>query len=160
MAQGLKKGEPSGRDVYADIIDHPHWEPKEHIRMSLYDRTPQFASYKALSGYEDMVAEETRLTDTELTLEEHALNLLNQKIALISDAIEAGYPPLLSFTVFVPDQTKSGGAYVDVTDTVKRLDMTMRKFILASTRASGLNETIDFDKIVAINGDLVDCLDD
>ena len=26
MTQGLKEGEPNGRDVYGNIIDHPHWQ--------------------------------------------------------------------------------------------------------------------------------------
>ena len=50
------------RTVYADIIDlpypHPqHPDPIKHPRMSLYNRAAQFAPFAALSGYEDIVAE-------------------------------------------------------------------------------------------------------
>jgi NADH dehydrogenase FAD-containing subunit len=62
--------------------------------------------------------------------------------------------------VFVPDQTKAGGSYIEITDTVKRVDMTAKKIVLISTRASGINNTIDFDKIVSIHGDQVDYLDE
>ena len=48
--------------------------------MSLYDRAAQFSSYKALSGFEDMIAEEARLTDREIKLEDHDLDVLNQKL--------------------------------------------------------------------------------
>lgn len=36
---------------YKDIIDHPHYEPKEHPRMSREMRAAQFAPYAALSGH-------------------------------------------------------------------------------------------------------------
>ena len=47
----------NARSVYADIIDLPYHQSITRKHMSLYDRAAQFASYKALSGYEDMVAE-------------------------------------------------------------------------------------------------------
>ncbi len=54
MAEGTKK-ENNARSVYADIIDLPHPVSAKHPQMSLHDRAAQFASYKALSGYEDMI---------------------------------------------------------------------------------------------------------
>ena len=156
MTKGLKEGELSGREAYPDIIDLPHWQSPTRPHMSLYDRAAQFSSYKALSGYEDMVAEEARLTEDKISLEDFELELLNQKLQLIADS----HHPTLTFTVFVPDQTKAGGSYIEITDTVKRVDMTAKKIVLISTRASGINNTIDFDKIVSIHGDQVDYLDE
>ena len=124
--------------------------------MSLYDRAAQFSSYKALTGYEDMVAEEARLTEEKISLEEFELEDLNQKLNLIA----VSNHPTVTFTMFVPDQTKDGGSYAKITDTVKRVDMTERKIVLMSTRESGMNNTIDFDKIIHISGDLIDYLDD
>ena len=66
MSKGIQGKEPDARKVYADIIDLPHWQSPTRPHMSLYDRSAQFASYKALSGYEDMVAEEAWLTDSRL----------------------------------------------------------------------------------------------
>ena len=65
MSKGITEKEPDPRVVYADIIDLPHWQSPTRPHMSLYDRSAQFASYKALSGYEDMIQEEARLTDAE-----------------------------------------------------------------------------------------------
>ena len=42
---------------YDDIIELPAPKSKTRPHMSLYDRAAQFASFKALSGYEEMVAE-------------------------------------------------------------------------------------------------------
>ncbi len=36
---------------YAEIIDHPHYEPKRHPRMAREMRAAQFAPYAALSGH-------------------------------------------------------------------------------------------------------------
>lgn len=161
MAKGITGKEPDPRIVYADIIDLPHWQSPTRPHMSLYDRSAQFASYKALSGYEDMVAEEARLADAELQLSESAIELLNQKLGLIADVIEDGTHPELTFTVFVPDEKKAGGKYVDVTDAVKKIDTVYRKVILMGTEGrSKRNKTLDIDKITAIHGGLVDYLDD
>ena len=136
MTKGLKEGELSGREAYPDIIDLPHWQSPTRPHMSLYDRAAQFSSYKALSGYEDMVAEEARLTEDKISLEDFELELLNQKLQLIADS----HHPTVTFTVFVPDQTKAGGSYAEITDTVKRVDMTAKKIVLMSTRESGMKQ--------------------
>ena len=160
MIKGIKDKEPDPRIVYADIIDLPHWQSPKHPHMSLNDRSAQFASYKALSGYEDMVTEEARLTDSKLELQEHELEILNQKLSLLADVLADGHHPLLTFTVFEPDEYKDGGRYVDITDTVKRIDTTNRKVILMSTRDSGVNKSIGFDRIASIHGELVEYMDD
>lgn len=161
MTQGLKEGEPNGRDVYPDIIDHPHWQSPTRPHMSLYDRAAQFSAFDALAGYSDMVAEEQRETNKELELSESALESINQKLNLINDVIADGHHPKLAFTVFVPDTRKVGGAYVEVTDTVKKVDTAFSRVVLMSTEGKGnLNRTIDFDKIIRISGELVDYLDD
>ena len=161
MTQGLKEGEPNGRDVYPDIIDHPHWQSPTRPHMSLYDRAAQFSAFDALAGYTDMVREEQRITDAQTELSESALEKLNQKLTLIADVIADGHHPSLTFTVFKPDEHKAGGSYVEITDAVKKIDTVTRKIILMSTEGYGkLNKTIDFDKIISITGDLVDYMDD
>ncbi len=161
MTQGLKEGEPNGRDVYGDIIDHPHWQSPTRPHMSLYDRAAQFSAFDALAGYSDMISEEQRLTDSQIALEEADLERLNQKLNLISDVIADGHLPTVTITYFVPDEHKAGGAYVEVTDAVKRVDMTARKVALMSTEGYGkLNKTISFDMIADIHGELVDYIDD
>jgi DNA polymerase II large subunit len=153
MAKGKKDKEPNPRVVYADIIDLPHHQSPTRPHMRLYDRAAQFSSYKALSGYEDMVAEEARVTDTAIDLSEEAKELLALKLKIIEDADH----PVVTFTVFVPDEKKAGGKYVEITDTVKRVDPVSRTIVLMSKRESGLNKTIEIDKIVRIQSELVDC---
>lgn len=44
---------------YADIIDMEHPEPRTRPRMAAIDRAAQFASFAALTGYDEMVKEES-----------------------------------------------------------------------------------------------------
>ncbi len=62
MTHGITDKEPDPRIVYADIINMPHHQSTKHPHMSLHDRAAQFSPFAALSGYEDMIDEEARLT--------------------------------------------------------------------------------------------------
>ena len=42
-------------EKYDDIIDLPHYEPKHHPRMSMWNRAAQFAPFAALTGYEEAI---------------------------------------------------------------------------------------------------------
>ena len=44
---------------YDDIIDLPHFHDDKRPYMSLNDRAAQFAPYKSLVGYEEMIGEKT-----------------------------------------------------------------------------------------------------
>ena len=160
MTKGITGKEPDPRVVYADIIDKPHHVSSVHPHMSMHDRAAQFSAYKALSGFEDMVSEEARTTEAQTELSEAQMELLGQKLDLISDVIADGEHPLITFTVFVPDERKAGGKYVDTTDYVKRIDTVNQTVVLMKKRQSGMNETIAFNRISDIHGDLVDYMDD
>ncbi|MBQ3330740.1 MAG: hypothetical protein IJG87_06135 [Ruminococcus sp.] len=119
----------NARSVYADIIDLPHHQSAARKHMSLYDRAAQFASYKALSGYEDMVAEESRITDGEIELSENEIDLINAVIGEISDRIANGEHPTVSVTYFKPDRHKQGGSYETLTGIIKKVDIINKKLI-------------------------------
>ncbi len=146
--------------VYKDIIHHPHHQSLTRAHMSLYDRAAQFSAFDALAGYSDMITEEARLTDSEIVLDENAIELLNQKLSLIADVIEDGHHPIITFTVFVPDQLKSGGRYEDRTETVKKIDPIEQRIILSKKdKNTGIYLAIDISRIVAVHGELVDFMD-
>ncbi|MBR3157321.1 hypothetical protein IKF20_02765 [Candidatus Saccharibacteria bacterium] len=43
------------RKEYEEILQHSHYEPKHHPRMSREMRAAQFAPYAALAGYDQAV---------------------------------------------------------------------------------------------------------
>jgi len=51
----MKSEKNATTQLYADIIDLPHYEPKHHPRMSMWNRAAQFAPFAALTGYEDAI---------------------------------------------------------------------------------------------------------
>lgn len=83
--------------------------------MSLHDRAAQFAPFAALSGYDEMVDEEARLTDRQIEPGEEQLNLLNQQLNIINNSTACGNRPELTITYFIPDEHKAGGRYASVT---------------------------------------------
>ena len=121
MTKGIREGEPDARKVYADIIDLPHHRSSKHPPMSLYDRAAQFAPFAALSGYEDMVHEETRLVDRRIELTDEEIEINSRKLSRIAEAIRSGEKPVLSVTYFVPDPMKAGGTYETIRKPIRKV---------------------------------------
>lgn len=145
------------RIIYGDIIDLPHHQSQVHPHMSLYDRAAQFAPFAALTGYDDMISEEARETGLKLA---QNLKRLNAKISVISDMLEAGEHPALSFTVFVPDEKKSGGSYTEIKGSVKRIDPISDSLILFSENEKSDGLSLKLEDIHDIYGETVEYLDD
>ena len=144
------------RTVYANIIKLPHHQSSTRKHMSLYDRAAQFAPFAALTGYDDMVVEEARLTDKQIELSEMELEILNQKIGLVELLLEGNNHPVLSFTYFEPDLHKEGGKYITQTGKVKKIDILLKKVILFGSNDVDDRRipTIDIfiDRIIDISG--------
>ena len=152
MTKGLKDGEPNGRDIYPDIIDHPHWQSPKRPHMSLYDRAAQFSPFDALTGYSDMISEEQRLTEKKVELSETDLEKLNRKFNLIEDMLRKGKKPVISITYFEPDLLKEGGSYKTVTGQIARIDVVGRKIHLSLPEARNRHREIDISDISDIQG--------
>ena len=162
MADGkLPDTKLNARNEYADIIDLPHWEPgSRHPRMSLRSRAAQFAPFAALSGYDDMVKEETRLTERRIEPDEEQLNLLNRQLNVLSSAAAGGKRPVVTITCFIPDERKAGGRYAEITARVRRIDAANRKMILLPLGQQDTPEAIEFDKIMSLRGSILDSPED
>ena len=108
------------RGQYDDIINLPHHVSATRPQMPLLDRAAQFAPFAALTGYDAAIKETGRLTDEKIEMDEEALNILNMKFQLLVDNLHD--EPEVSFTYFKPDERKAGGAYLEMTGTVKKVD--------------------------------------
>ena len=95
---------------YDDIINLPHHVSKKHPQMSLHDRAAQFSPFAALTGHKAAINETARLTDEKQILSEDVIAKLNEQLNLIKENI--GTNPIVTITYFVPDDRKSGGAYI------------------------------------------------
>lgn len=123
---------------YDDIIDLPRPKSK-HEPMPMSDRAAQFSPFAALTGYDAAIAETARLTDQriELSEEERAeLDYKQQYLATLDS-------PTVTVTYFVPDERKSGGAYVTRTGVLKRVDEVERMVVFKDGLRVPLDEVMD-----------------
>ena len=132
-------------DQYNDIIDLPHHVSATRPRMSMIDRAAQFSPFAALTGYDAAIKETGRLTDERIELSEESHATLDRKQQLLMDNLADR--PVVSVTYFVPDERKSGGAYVTVTGRVKKVDEFERLLILTD------GTKIQLDEIQDLSGD-------
>lgn len=113
---------------YDDIINLPNPTSKTHLRMSLYNRAAQFSPFAALTGHDAAIKETARLTEEKRELSEDEIARLNEKLNIITKNI--GTEKMVTITYFVPDDRKSGGAYVSCSGIVKRIDEYERIIVL------------------------------
>ena len=127
---------------YDDIIQLSRPVSKKRSPMSNFDRAAQFSPFAALTGYDAVIAETGRLTDTRIELDEGGKALLDEKIQTIREHLEEH--PAVKLTVFCPDSRKSGGAYETITGNVKKIDPVARILVLTG------GEVIPVDRIYGI----------
>ena len=113
---------------YDDIINLPHHVSKKHPQMSLHDRAAQFSPFAALTGHKAAINEAARLTDKKQILSEDVIAKLNEQLNLIKENI--GTNQTVTITYFVPDDKKSGGAYISHIGVVKKIDEYTRTVIM------------------------------
>ena len=113
---------------YDDMINLPHHVSKKHPQMSLHDRAAQFSPFAALTGHKAAINETARLTDEKQILSEDVIAKLNEQLNLIKENI--GTNQTVTKTYFVPDEKKSGGAYISNTGVVKKIDEYNRTVIM------------------------------
>ena len=107
-------------DNYDDIkhLTRPQYD--EFPPMSSFDRAAQFSPFAALVGYGDAVDESARLVGSRYELTEDQADELNSSLNRLIDNLDQ--QPEVRVTHFVPDERKSGGAYVEKVGTVRIFD--------------------------------------
>lgn len=115
---------------YDDIIDLPHHVSATRQQISMMDRAAQFSPFAALTGYDAAIKETGRLTDQKVEMDAEALNVLNMKFQILIDRLAE--EPEVTFIYFKPDERKDGGAYIDVTGIVKKVDKFERLIVMQS----------------------------
>lgn len=129
---------------YQKIINLNHYEP-HHPRMSILKRAAQFAPFAALTGYEEALAETSRLTNQKIILSEDEWTEINQKITTIAKNLQN--KPLVKITYFVPDQLKNGGEYQIITKIIKRIDEQNQLIITIDKQKILITDIIDLEII-------------
>lgn len=131
---------------YDDIINLPHHTSSKHPRMSMIDRAAQFSPFAALTGYDAAVKETARLTDERIELDDSSKMELDERLRLVQENLEDA--PEVTITYFKPDDKKSGGAYLSVTGTVKKIDDYGKSVIMQD------KQKIPIEEIIQIEGEI------
>ena len=109
-------------EKYEDMLYMNPPVSKTHRKMSIQDRAAQFMPFAALTGYEDLIRESSRII-----LHRHEKE-----------------KPLIKVQYFVRDLKKSGGSYQMVEKYLHRIDDIEKKIIFKD------RTTIQFEEIISI----------
>lgn len=116
---------------YNDIINIK--KPKSnHIPMDKLQRAAQFAPYAALTGYGDTIIEAGRIVNKKIELSEDKKSELSFKLTYLQEHIKDNIE--IEIIYFVPDKKKKGGAYLEKTGILKRIDNIERKIELTDKK--------------------------
>ena len=132
---------------YDDIIDLPHPVSGRHPAMSMYDRAAQFSPFAALTGYEDLLEETGRLTDADTELTESAIETIDRTIHFLQEHCDA--PHKITVTYYQPDRRKTGGSFVTVTGSCKKVLSYERRLVLSD------GTVIPIDQIKSLFAELI-----
>lgn len=125
---------------YADILYHPHHVSARHQPMPMRDRAAQFASFKALTGYEDGIDEAARYVAEKLELTEDRRDRLDACLQILRDA-EGDVP--LRVLAYHPDPRKRGGMYLPYTGVLRRMDEAAGLLLFRDGTVIGLDDIYD-----------------
>ena len=146
----------NAKEKYMDIIGLPHHKAVNRKPMSLYDRAAQFAPFAALVGYDEMITEEARLTDSETTLTEGDIEVLNRKLSLILEMVEEKQHPEITVVYFEPDVRKDGGSFLQAQRIVKAIDPIEGRLIFYAANGISNGQVISLSRVRRIQGESVD----
>jgi hypothetical protein len=128
---------------YEDIINLNHYNPKFHPRVSIYNRSAQFAPFAALTGYDEAIIETARLTEDKIELNDDLRNFIDMKLHIIEEHIKE--KSIVKILYFEKDKRKQGGKYIEYSGIVKRIDL-INKFIIFEDKFKiGLEVILNID---------------
>ena len=133
-----------GIEKYSDIINLPHYVSEKHPPMSMLERAAQFNPFAALTGYGDAVAETARLTEPKIELTESQKETLDLKLR---DLISSEDKTIITIQYYIPDARKSGGSYVEITDTIDRVDMNQLVIRMGNGTRIPIDDIIDVHEV-------------
>lgn len=131
--------------AYDDMIDLPRPTSTKHPRMPMSDRAAQFSPFAALVGHGAAIEETARLTDRKVELAEDEKAVLNEKLRLLLETDGEG-----TFTWFLPDRKKEGGAYIDTTGRIKKIDPLAGRIVLMEGTVIPVEDVLEIE-ITAIS---------
>lgn len=129
-------------EKYEDML---YLEPpvsKIHRKMSISERAAQFMPFAALTGYEDLIRESSRITQKRIELSETEIEELKNNLEILHEHEKE--KPMIKVMYFLHDLKKNGGSYQTVEKHLHRIDDIEKKIIFKD------HTTIQFDDIISV----------
>ena len=111
--------------------------------MSRTDRAAQFSPFAALTGYDAVIAETGRLTESCTELDESRMAELNGVLQKILEREDTR--PHVVLTYFREDDRKVGGAYLRINGRVRKLDICQGRLLLEDGTAVDILQLRDIE---------------
>jgi hypothetical protein len=134
---------------YEDIVNLPPHVSERHPRPTMTERAARFAPFAAITGYEEMVVEEARITESFIELDEMAIETINNKLNLLKSRIKE--EPKVSITYFERDSKKRGGRYITANGVVKSINVYENTILMADNRVFEVTNILDIDGEIFAN---------
>lgn len=130
-------------DQYEDMLHFSRPVSAGRKRMSMIDRAAQFSPFAALVGYDDVIEETARLTESHIFLDESQQELLDRKQQYLLPFLSQ--MPEITVTYFLPDLQKAGGRYVTITGQLKAILPHEKALILVDGTILSTQDIIELD---------------
>ena len=114
---------------YDDIIDLPHHVSETRQPMPMEKRAAQFSPFAALTGFEDVVDEEQRLTDSRHEADEERIARIDRCLNFLMQAEYSGIQVTAAY--FRKDSRKEGGEYLVYTGEFRYIETSANVLIFA-----------------------------
>lgn len=107
---------------YDDIINLEYKKSKKYPHMDKIARAAQFAPFAALTGFDDEIYEESRLTDSEYFLNEAEIFEVNEMLSYLKEHEKDNI--IIEVIFFKEDKRKKGGKNNIYQGMLKRINLT------------------------------------
>ena len=104
-------------DKYREIRNKSKRNQGNRRRMTPDERACQFAPFAALTGFGEVIAEQSRTTERKIELDEYEIERIDMALRT---ALGEGLPVLITY--FVRDAKKAGGKYVTLICCVREIN--------------------------------------
>ena len=124
---------------FDDIINREYVKSTTRKHMTMVERAAQFGAFRAVVGHEDALHETARRTEEKIILDEYAKVILDEKLRFIGDNPEEN----VCITYFLPDDKKTGGAYVSKTGNVVKIRDFERELVMDDGAVIPIDEIVE-----------------
>lgn len=112
----------------------------KYPKMSMSDRAAQFAPFAALTGHKEAILEQQRITQTKRILSNEEKLEINEKIIELMNLKSK-----CRIAYFEKDKTKSGGQYMEIVLSFKRMDELNKTLFFKENMQIQIEDIVDIE---------------